>query len=443
MSSTISTAKRVAAFQSLQGNTMYVLFEETYESNVSPKTPRWSCVAFGDAAAAMDRVFKSASACEGGMLRYRGGGVLPENYIAGWMRELANPVDMADCTVELSVSGSFYSTWSEDSFAEKKDALRTIEGMGSIIARLEAKERVKLSLFENAELLADLVNNHQVSQWRLFNIHSTNTLSVFGNALAFSPTPVKAPVPAVPEAKRLDENNYLLRAEDGSWYVAGWAYSIVGQYIVNEVLPAEMKAPGCYKQMIKAMRQKLEDAPKLEQDMTVTISKVVLDRNPWWLKQVKEFFDPHVTSSGDAIIPVPFPFGGEPNEWYALSRLDKDDATWTVGLPAAVEQAAPVTNPPGFVYFETDPVKVGSHQWRIVVHESHKGYGPVTEHQFRQPDAYNQSWCTEKAWPSWDGNLSNCGLPESLVSRLYEPFKDLIKKALEGVVVQPPQLTLF
>ena len=73
------------------------------------------------------------------MLRYRGGSVLPENYIAAWLREMANPSGMADVPVELSVSGSFYSTWSEDGLQERKDALLAL-GMGDIVARLEQRE---------------------------------------------------------------------------------------------------------------------------------------------------------------------------------------------------------------------------------------------------------------------------------------------------------------
>lgn len=441
MGSTISTAKKVAAFQSAKGNTFYCLFEQTYESNVSPKTPHWSCVGFGDLQVAMERIFSAGSACEGGMLRYRGGSVLPENYIAAWLREMANPSGMADVPVELSVSGSFYSTWSEDGLQERKDALLAL-GMGDIVARLEQRERVRLSLYENAELLAELVKNHGVSHWRLLSINSVSGISGGESHLAYAPEPVKAPMSVLPAAMRLDENNYLLQNEEGSWYGAGWAYSIVGDYIRNVVMPAELASPGRYKKMIKAMRDHLEAAPALAQDMTVTISKATLDRNPWWLKQVRDKFTLLPASDGGAAIGVPYPFVGEAGEWYALSRLDKDDATWSIGLPQQI--ALPMDGPKpeaGTVFFETEPVKIGNHQWKLVVLED-EYYGPVTQFQFRSGDA-GAPWCSERKWPTWDGNLANAGMPESLGPRLFQPYEKLVKEALKGVSVALPQLSLF
>ena len=41
MGSTVSTNKLAAAFKTNSGKTMYVLFEETYESNCYPRTPSW------------------------------------------------------------------------------------------------------------------------------------------------------------------------------------------------------------------------------------------------------------------------------------------------------------------------------------------------------------------------------------------------------------------
>ena len=73
MGSTVSTGKQVAAFKATSGKVMYVLFEETYESNCYPRTPRWSSYMIGELPAVMRHIFRAASSCEGGMLKGAGG----------------------------------------------------------------------------------------------------------------------------------------------------------------------------------------------------------------------------------------------------------------------------------------------------------------------------------------------------------------------------------
>ena len=57
MGSTITVGKHAAAFRAADGLVYYALYEKTYESNVSPKTPRWSCVHFGTLDSAIKRIF--------------------------------------------------------------------------------------------------------------------------------------------------------------------------------------------------------------------------------------------------------------------------------------------------------------------------------------------------------------------------------------------------
>ena len=84
MGSTVSTNKLAAAFKTTSGKTMYVLFEETYESNCYPRTPRWGCLMMGEIANTMRGIFRSAGSCEGGMLKGAGGrDISPEGYIQG------------------------------------------------------------------------------------------------------------------------------------------------------------------------------------------------------------------------------------------------------------------------------------------------------------------------------------------------------------------------
>ena len=96
MGATVSTGKLAAAFATAAGKIIYVLFEQTYEKNCHPHRPEWSCTFIGSIEMAMKWIFLSASSCEGGMLQNRSGQITPEGYIAGWLKELASPVEFQD-----------------------------------------------------------------------------------------------------------------------------------------------------------------------------------------------------------------------------------------------------------------------------------------------------------------------------------------------------------
>lgn len=106
MSSTHSHGKLIAAVHTSDGPVIYIMFEKVCDSNVYPRTPAWSCCSFGDRSATLREIFYRASACEGGMLTGAGGRrVTPEGYIAGWLKELANPVAIVDTEIVLTRKG--------------------------------------------------------------------------------------------------------------------------------------------------------------------------------------------------------------------------------------------------------------------------------------------------------------------------------------------------
>ena len=89
-------------------------------------------------------------------------------------------------------------------------------------------------------------------------------------SLGYNPTPARAFTVRQLEAYRADENNILMRDADGSWRIAGWAYSIVGDY-VRSLGAEEQTLPGSYRTRIEAFRASLEAAPPLPVGTTVTI----------------------------------------------------------------------------------------------------------------------------------------------------------------------------
>lgn len=84
MGATVVTGKAVAAFHHpTTGEVIYLAFEETYEKNCHPHTPRWDPRAIGTFEQVMKVLYGSAAACEGGMLQTRSGHTKPELYLKG------------------------------------------------------------------------------------------------------------------------------------------------------------------------------------------------------------------------------------------------------------------------------------------------------------------------------------------------------------------------
>lgn len=101
MGATVSTGMAAAIKKTGQGD-LYLLFEETFEKNVYPHTPRWSCVCAGTRDHAIRRIYFSAGSCEGGMLKGKSGDIKPENYIRRWEKVLNAPYEyLGDLTGTL------------------------------------------------------------------------------------------------------------------------------------------------------------------------------------------------------------------------------------------------------------------------------------------------------------------------------------------------------
>ena len=63
MGNTISTGKLIGAFNGTNGEAVYVMFEQTCESNVYPRRPKWNAQMIGCIQSVMRRIFLSASSC--------------------------------------------------------------------------------------------------------------------------------------------------------------------------------------------------------------------------------------------------------------------------------------------------------------------------------------------------------------------------------------------
>lgn len=439
MASTITCGKTVAAFRTTSGTIMYALFEKRYESNVHPHVPRWSCIGFGNAEQAVTTIFTHGSYCEGGMLRNGSGPVKPENYIAAWLKELAKPVTLQDRTLELYVSESFYATWDAEEWKERREQVAAWLP-AEMVERLSDGQRVRLRLHEYAEQLSELVKARLIAPYRVV---SSDWVTMQDESLSYAPAAKKVALPELPKILRADQEECLQQQDDGLWQPAGWQYNIIGKYIRESVLPFELQHPGNAKRMITVFRDAIQAADVVSGEWTAIISaEVYSPRHDWLIKPVNALRPTTLGADGLYRLHLTLPADRANNLWALICRLGEyvtlDQGHQPLDGKTHTEKGS---HAPGTVYFETAPTVIGKHQWRCLVLEHHI-YGPVTEYQFR-PAGSSAGWNGYREWPTWDGNGTHNGLPPSLAEKVYNPWQDQIKQALEGRVVEPPQMSLF
>ncbi len=152
---TVTTGRRVGAFVSPAGKTVYVLFEETYEKNCTPHTPYWSCAGIGEINDVICLIFAYGSSCESGMLQNRRGHMTPEGYIRSWFEELEAPREMRDFEIALKIGTGFYATISSDKMDKISEVLTAI-GRVDILTSLLAGETFTLSFQKDAAVILAL-----------------------------------------------------------------------------------------------------------------------------------------------------------------------------------------------------------------------------------------------------------------------------------------------
>lgn len=272
MGATVTTGKKVGAFLTEQGRIGYVLFEETFERNCHPHTPSWSCVCIGFLEDVMQRIFMSASSCEGGGLQGRGGRLTPEGYIQGWMAELANPAEMEGME-DVARTLRFEEGWRSALPAGKKDFVRSVLtqlDMAQMFDALEG-EGVQVTLKKDFALLAALYNGKEIGAWRLLDGGPMHYCGYSNPGLGHQPKKVKAPSLAIPSFLRVGRDELLKGGDDGRHHPDGWDYSVIGRFIANYA-ERELEYPGSYRSAIKAYREACTSAPHVPDSTIVQVS---------------------------------------------------------------------------------------------------------------------------------------------------------------------------
>ncbi len=327
MGATVSTNKLAAAFTANNGKIFYVLFEESFEKNCHPHTPSWCCVAIGELAQVLRVIFISGSSCEGGMRKGAGGrDITPEGYIAGWLKQLANPVEFTDRPIELESSDSWRSTVPKEQLAKVCEKLNKV-GHADVATALEAGQKVQVSLFEDAELLSGMYDSILLGAWRV--IGDTPLYANRVPELGHLPTKAKGGKQDLPRFYKVSPRtaDILIEGSDGQWRCEGWAYSYVASFVAG-LWEAELSEPGSYRARIKAYRDAIKSADlipkqgvKVVVDTTVTLEK-------YQERAVRGLIAdaPHILAGSDVQFDVP----EDDHMLFRVTNLPPKCTTWSI-----------------------------------------------------------------------------------------------------------------
>lgn len=337
MASTVSTGKLIGAFNDVKGKTFYIIFEETYDSNTYPRTPKWCARAIGDLAAMMRLIFWSGSSAEGGMLKGTGGkSITPEGYIGGFMKELANPVEIQDQRFELSVGDGWDAVIGRAGFPKTLAKLEAI-GESEMACALDQGQTVSVSLFEHADALSAIFDGVDLGAWRILKAYNTPVYAMRNPALGYAPAKVKPPLVTLPRVVRIsqDDANLLVQHDDGSWRCDGWNYSYVANYITG-LWETELKYPGSFRSLIKSYRDALAGAPVMPSDDVTIVVDTSVALGAYAAENVQRIQREFECKTIDGAIHIPF--SADFDFRYHVTHLPVEAAKWVFG---GKEEAGP------------------------------------------------------------------------------------------------------
>ncbi|KLR57124.1 hypothetical protein [Diaphorobacter sp. J5-51] len=331
MGSTITTGKLASAYKDASGVIWYSLYEEMYEKNCYPHTPKWCCIYFGALEAAIEKIFKYGSSCEGGMLRSRSGALLAENYIASWLRELANPVHHDPGTVTLKVSDSWRASIPTTQ-ADAAYAILSRFGYSGVVDVLKEGKAHELSMQHDAPVIAALFGNASgLGPWRVIEhapVYAGRNASLGRSASKKR----KAQATTIPNVLRVSENDegLLVQQPDGTWRYGGWAYSIIGGYICS-IWENELISPGSYAKAIKSLREATKTANVIPRGTKVVVDATVEFEDKWGRDSVQKL--PEIIPVTHTATGYEFELPLDPSTIRRVFSLPRESAQWV--LPQA------------------------------------------------------------------------------------------------------------
>jgi hypothetical protein len=333
MGATVITNKAVFVFvPSVGAEPIYVLFEEYFEKNVFPHTPHWNCVYIGIIKNAMQRIFLSASSCEGGMNQTRKGRTRPELYIADWMKKLRSPILLNNRMVRLDIGPSWRATFTPALIAKIREqcTARTSE----VMERVVRSGYYDIKLYDDIDVIHELIRLGNVPPWKI--IEHWPGYGGLGDecpALGYAPTKAKMYSLTTPNAVRFGQEDILMQDEQGNWRSHGWAYSVVDRY-VRDLWRDELIEPGSFKKRIEVYRSCIESSPVLSGEVSIMIDTTMLATlDDWKISSIERFLKDvkgHLSAKSRIMVTAE-------NVYYA-ANLPREVTTWHFNMPTEKDQ---------------------------------------------------------------------------------------------------------
>lgn len=279
MGATFSLGKKAAVLVSDDGTLYYALFEQTYEGNCFPHTPRWNCRHFGEAASCMRKIIRRAADTEDGMLKGDRGYITPSDYIGEWRHALAHPVRLA----KTSASANLSSIRGLD--ASKRKEIETVLKACGVAAHTGIAH---INLETHAAALEALCDSGAAQAWYFLG----------GNDFTDTDESWAAYAPSLKEARlgSMSAHSFTMESDAYYWIARegqglefyGRNYFTIEKLIAEEVVPAEAAKPGCAESIIRQIRDVIAQSQPLPDDRPVTIN--INDISSLWDREAYTLF---------------------------------------------------------------------------------------------------------------------------------------------------------
>ncbi|WP_439889642.1 hypothetical protein ACS7SF_09980 [Ralstonia sp. 25C] len=284
MGATIIIGMKAAAFRRPDGRVTYLLFEHTYEKNLYPHTPRWSCVAIGAYEDVLKRIFEGAAACEGGSLRARTRTLIPERFLQRWQRELRAPVTMPDVPVPVRTTLPYASDDENAQYQAQVYSVLGAQGRPDLADGFQSDRAITLALHADIDLVVALYGaGGPGSSWHAVTAEQALTVPM---AELAPPAATQQVVPPAFEVWALDENVRVGSVGGEPVEVLGWEYRAVGNFMLRYVYPLELQRTGVAGALIRKFRDACTAAPRLPDATRLTLRLGdAPDTRPWQLER--------------------------------------------------------------------------------------------------------------------------------------------------------------
>jgi hypothetical protein len=305
MSYSISSSRKVLAFNHHDGKIYYTLVEKTADSSLHPRTFHWSVVYFGEYDGAIKTIFSLAANCEGGMTKTPSGDILPEKYIRSWMLAMNKPLLATNISGEINSSefkkdtifpddsdseNQFKQDWEsllsflKNNYDHMYDKLTENGESTSVNNRLS----YNYDLTQHPEILIfmkSLKSMEKKGFWRFMQIYDRDVTEAWHEPVLTRNMPSSDITLVVPYVLKLKDDENLLISNDGiNYHCEGWKYQVIGKF-VESLWKINGKYVKNYHELIEGYRNAIDSA-KVAHSLEITIDLSLIDEKTWYGKKV-------------------------------------------------------------------------------------------------------------------------------------------------------------